>query len=467
MNQRPLRVAKRAIDVALEAVPGSVVERVTAATAPLTRYSGRTQAGTAALASALAVLAQPPRVRQRRASRLTLDKVAAHVGQPLDVVQRWAHDGLLGTPLDDGAWSSDVLDRATLLVFAHRHGTSDDELKRAVAEGRLPLLTLEHVIAGEPTLSAREVARRAGVPLEMALATWRALGMSTDDVDERAFTRDEVAALRTLNAMRSVFTEDDLIEAASVVGRAMADVASSSVELFRRRLTARFIEAGVSELEVALRLAARVDLLVPPLGPLLEVVLRRHLTVSTRAEAAVQIEQSDAAALSQRELTVAFADLVGFTTMSEHLSALEVSRLAARLLHCSESVLPRHEARLVKSIGDAVMFTARDPVSCSRAAIDLIEAAAKEDGLPPVRVGAAHGPVLRAYADYFGRTVNLAARLCDTAPAGAVLLYAPETPVDADAWKVARLIAKPGGSLKLKGIETRIPVIRVTSMANS
>jgi adenylate cyclase len=467
MNQRPLRVAKRAIDVALEAVPGSVVERVTAATAPLTRYSGRTQAGTAALASALAVLAQPPRARQRRASRLTLDKVAAHVGQPLDVVQRWADEGLLGTPLDDGAWSSDVLDRATLLVFAHRHGTSDDELKRAVAEGRLPLLTLEHVIAGEPTLSARDVARRAGVPLEMALAIWRALGMPTDDVDERAFTRDEVAALRTLNAMRSVFTEEDLIEAASVVGRAMADVASASVELFRRRLTARFIEAGVSELEVALRLAAMVDLLVPPLGPLLEVVLRRHLTVSTRAEAAMQIEQSDAAALSQRELTVAFADLVGFTTMSEHLSALEVSRLAARLLHCAESVLPRHEARLVKSIGDAVMFTARDPVSCCRAAIDLIEAAGNEDGLPPVRVGAAHGPVLRAYADYFGRTVNLAARLCDTAPAGAVLLHAPETPVTPEAWKAAGLTAKPGGSLKLKGIETRIPVIRVTATANS
>ena len=467
MNRRPLRVAKRAIDVALDAVPGSVVERVTAATGPLTRYSGRTQAGAAALASALAVLAQPPRARQRRASRLALDKVAAHVGQPVDVVQRWADVGLLGSPLEDGSWSSEVLDRATLLVFAHRHGTSDDELKRAVAEGRLPLLTLEHVIAGEPTLSAREVARRAGAPLEMALALWRALGMPTDDVDERAFTRDEVAALRTLNAMRSVFTEDDLIEAASVVGRAMADVASASVELFRRRLTARFIEAGVSELEVALRLAAMVDLLVPPLGPLLEVVLRRHLTVSTRAEAAMQIEQSDAAQLSQRELTVAFADLVGFTTMSEHLSALEVSRLAARLLHCAESVLPRHEARLVKSIGDAVMFTARDPVSCCRAAIDLIEAAAKEDGLPPVRVGAAHGPVLRAYADYFGRTVNLAARLCDTAPAGAVLLYAPETPVDADAWKAARLIAKPGGSLKLKGIETRIPVIRVTATANS
>jgi len=116
MNQRPLRVAKRAIDVALEAVPGSVVERVTAATAPLTRYSGRTQAGTAALASALAVLAQPPRARQRRPSRLTLDKVAAHVGQPVDVVQRWADEGLLGTPLDEGAWSSDVLDRATLTM---------------------------------------------------------------------------------------------------------------------------------------------------------------------------------------------------------------------------------------------------------------------------------------------------------------------------------------------------------------
>ena len=462
MTRRPIRAAKKAIDVALEAVPGAVVEKVTAATAPLSRYSGRTQAGAAALASALTVLAQPPRARVRRAGSRTVEDIAVRTAQPRETVQQWADDGMLGAPNDDGTWTRDAEERAMLLAFIARHGTSADELRRAVAEGRLPLLALEHVIAGQPELSAREVAQRAGVPLEAALAIWRALGMPAGDLDEPAFTRQEVAALRTLNAMRAVFPDDDLVEASSVVGRAMADVAAASVELFRRRLTARFVESGAGDLDVALRLAAMIDLLVPPLGPLLEVVLRRHLTVSARAEAAAQIEESTSAALSQRVLTVAFADMVGFTSVSEKLSALDVSRLASRLLRCAETVLPRHDARLVKSIGDAVMFTARDPLSCCSAAVELVETAAQESDLPRVRVGAAHGPVLRAYADYFGRTVNVAARLCDAAPAGAVFVTSDDFDASNEAWKEAGLTARDAGALRLKGIKGRVPVLRVS-----
>ncbi len=461
MTRRPVKVARRALDAALEAMPGGVVERVTAVTGPLSRHSGRTHAGAAALGSTLAVLAQPPRRRHRRSSLLTLDDIAAHVDQPPEAVQRWADRGLLGTPQADGSWGRDTVDRAVLLAAATNRGTSDDDLERAVAEGRLPLITLEHVISGDATLSARQVAERAGVPLEMALNIWRALGMPADDLDEPAFTRSEVAALRTLNAMRSVFTEDDLVEAASVVGRAMSDVGAASVELFRRQLTARFVESGASELDVALRLAAMVDLLVPPLGPLLEVVLRHHLIAGARSEAAMQIEQSDRGAQGQRQLTVAFADLVGFTTVSEKLTALEVSHLASRLLHCAETVLPRHEARIVKSIGDAVMFTARDPVSCCAAALDLIDAAAAEPGMPPVRVGAAHGPVLRAYADYFGRTVNIAARLVDVAPAAAVYLQADGADADSAAWAANGLAVKRGSPLRLKGVNERVAVLRV------
>jgi len=457
-RRRPLRVAKRALDAALDAVPGAVVERVTSASAPLTRYSGRTSAGAAALASALALLAQPPRARRRRATKYTLAEIAGHIDEPNAVVERWAGEGLLGEHDADGCWSREALDRATLLAFAHDHGTSDDELEAAAHDGRLPLVVLEHVLSGETPLSANDVARRAGVPLDLALRIWRALGFPIDSPDDPLFARGEISALRVLAAMRSVFTEDDLVEAASVVGRAMAEVSAASTELFRRRLTAPYLEAGASELETSLRLAAVTDLLVPTLGPMLEVVLRRHLAVAARAEAALQIEQTGDAAASQRQLTVCFADLVGFTSASEKLTPLEVGMLASRLLRCAEQTVVPQGGRIVKSIGDAVMFTARDPLSGARMALGLIDAAAAAE-LPPVRAGAAHGPVLRAYADFFGRTVNIAARLCDVATAGEVLVYSPE--VDDAALQAGGLQVHRGRPRKLRGIDGALPVLHV------
>ena len=71
---------------------------------------------------------------------------------------------------------------------------------------------VEQSIAGRPTLTGRQVAERAGVPLETALAVWRALGMAIEDVDDQAFSRQELWALRVVGAMRSVYPDSDLIE---------------------------------------------------------------------------------------------------------------------------------------------------------------------------------------------------------------------------------------------------------------
>jgi adenylate cyclase len=459
-KRRP-RVAQRVIDVALEAVPGSVVERLTAATAPLTRYGGHTRAGAAALSSALSALAQPPRRRRRREGSMSLDEIAAETGRTSQEVEHWAEAGFLGEPLPNSEWSHDALDRAALLTFALRRGCTEAEVEQAAREGRLPLLALERSLAGDADLSGREVADRAGVPIDAAVKIWRALGLPVDDVDEPLFTRQEVAALRLLAALRSVFTDDDLIEGASVVGRAMAEVSAAAIELFRRRLTPPYVEAGLDDLEISLRLAAIADLLVPPFGPLLEVVLRRHLAMTTSAEAVLRLDESGKLSATQRDLSIAFADLVGFTSATERLSALEVAELVSRLLRAAEEALPARGARIVKGIGDAVMFTARDPVSCCRAAADLLNAAARDPRLPAARAGIAHGPVLRAYADYFGRTVNIAARLCDAAHSGEVLLHTQEPIADDAAWRAAGLIAERRDALKLKGFDERVAVVRV------
>ena len=461
MKKRPGRVARRAIDLALEAVPGSVVERMTSAGAPLTRYSGRTRAGAAALSSALEALSQPPRRRRREAAPMSLDELAARTGRTNQEIERWAASGLLDGPLPDGTWDGAAVQRAELIAFALRRGSSEDEILEAARDGRLSLLVVQRSIAGHPTLTGRQVAERAGVPLDTAIAVWRALGMAVEDVDEIAFNRPEVWALRVVGALRAVYSDSDLLEGASVMGRALAEVSAASIELFRRRLTAAYLEAGMDNLEISLRLAAAADLLVPTFGPVLEVVLRRHLAAATGAEAALRLEEPGAVPAGQ-ELSIAFADLVGFTSISERLSALEVAGLATRLLRAAEETAGARGARIVKSIGDAVMFSARDPATACAAALDLVDAVSRDAAMPPARAGIAHGPVLRAYADYFGRTVNIAARLCDAAHPGEVLLHAPEATVDQPHWRKLGLAIRGGDALRLKGIEAPVPVLRVT-----
>jgi len=454
------RLRDRAIDVALDAFPGDVVERVAAVTAPLARHSGRSRAGTAALRSAIRALAQPPRRRRQAETELSLDEIAALVGRSSQDVEGWAEAGLLGDPGEYG-WDQKAADRAALIAYAERRGATEEELVDAALRGRLPLFLLERLLARDGTWTGREVAERADLPLDEAVAFWRALGFPAGDVDERVFGRQDLEALRVVSALRAVFTMEDLVEAASVTGRALTEISTALTELFRRRLVLPFVEGGGAELQVSLRLAAMSELLLSPIGPMLEVALRRHLDVATRSEAAVSIEETTGPVTGELELSVGFADLVDFTARSEGLSPLEVGQMAATLMRHAEEALPPHNVRIVKSIGDAVMFTALDPISACSAAVDLIDAAAQDAVLPPVRAGIAHGPVIRAYADYFGRTVNVASRLCDVAGAGAV--YLREAPGDADpaAWKAAGLELVRDGEVSLKGIAKPVAVVRV------
>jgi adenylate cyclase len=204
------------------------------------------------------------------------------------------------------------------------------------------------------------------------------------------------------------------------------------------------------------------ELLIPPLEPVLETAFRRHLQAAVQAEAALGIEEADEAGSDLQEVTIGFADLVGFTTLSERLDPLELGEMATRLLHTAEPVFAEHNARTVKSIGDAVMFTARAPIDACRAALELIDAAAAA-GLPPVRAGLAHGAVLRAYADYFGHTVNIASRLCDVADPGDVLVHLSDDAGDAAVWRDAGLELRRVRRIALKGIKRPVDVFSVRS----
>jgi adenylate cyclase len=456
------KLRDRAIDAALDVVPGDVVERVAAVTAPLVRHSGRTRVSAAALRAALRALVQPPRTRRRASGAMSLDEIAASVERSTQDAERWAQAGLLGPPAEGGeGWPPRAADRAALIAYTERRGVPEAEVIEATRRGRLPLLLLDHLTAREAIWTGRELAERAGLPLAEAAAFWRALGFPADDLDQRYFNRQDLEALRVMAALRTIFELEDLIEAASVTGRAMSEISAALIELFQRRVVRPVISADGPGLDASLRLAATSELLLSPMGPMLETALRHHLGVATRNEAAISIEETTGPVTGERELAVAFADLVDFTSLSEGLSALEVGQMASLLLHTAEQALGGHSARLVKSIGDAVMFTAPDAVSCCAAAVQLVEAAAAEPRLPAVRAGVAHGPVIRAYADYFGRTVNIASRLCDVAAAQSVLLHQGNGTAEPERWQAAGLEIVPRGERQLKGISGPVATVEV------
>jgi class 3 adenylate cyclase len=263
--------------------------------------------------------------------------------------------------------------------------------------------------------------------------------------------------------MRRLFPDHDILEAASVVGRAIGEVSEAAVELVGRRLAGPLADAGLSELELALRMASLTDLMTPPMGLLLEATLRRHLEAAGAA-AIVQAEREPGVDLGQAMLAIGFADLIGFTALSARRTPLEVSQLAAQLLHCAEETLPQHNARLVKTIGDAVMFTARDLGAACRAAIALRYEVKRQRDLPPLHVGIAFGPVLRAYADYFGGTVNIASRLCDAAAAGEVLVPEPggRNDLRAAGFRLSR-----ARELEMAGLQQRIRAVNVIDFSGS
>ena len=461
-------LGQAAVGFLMRAIPDEVMRDLTAVSAPLTRYSGLTKVGASALSRGLKLLAQPPAAQRPITGEMTAAEIGERLDRPGATVSRWARAGLLGPPAKTGRvrkWGRAGLENARLVDYLLRHGLKWEELLDEARHNRLPQLVLSQALGGRGGLTRDEVVRRSGVNVELAVSIWRALGAAAPaDLDEPVYTSAEVEALRLIAAMSTIYTEDDLTEVTSVVGRAMHEVAEAMLELFRRRIASPFAEAGGGELEMMLRMATLIDVTVPTVSPLLELALRRQLESSSRSETILRYEAATGGLGAEVVQAVGFADIVGFTAASSRLSALEVSHMAETLLRCAEVAFQADKVRIVKSIGDAVMFTAPDILAACSAAAKLLKEASGA-GLPPLRIGVAYGPMLRAYADYFGRTVNIASRLSEVGPSGEILLMRPEKAIRDASWEARGLAVRDGGRKRLRGVDERVRVMRITPLS--
>ncbi|SFW91886.1 adenylate/guanylate cyclase domain-containing protein [Amycolatopsis australiensis] len=274
---------------------------------------------------------------------------------------------------------------------------------------------LERVLLGGRRKYTRlEVAEQAGVPDERSRRLWRALGFATVRDDEVVFTDADVEAMRTADQLVQSGLIDPSIEVSvtRALGQHLSRLAEWQVDMLWELIREQ-PELGRSERQVT-RL---VDRLLPELERVQNFVWRRHLAAYAGRAFAAPDEH-----LESRTEVVGFVDMVGYTRLTRQIGEDELSRVLDAFETLATEVIAEHHGRVVKMIGDEVLFVADSPVDAAEIALVLAERTSADESLPAVRAGMASGRILSRFGDVYGSVVNLAARLTSVARPGTILV---------------------------------------------
>lgn len=305
--------------------------------------------------------------------------------------------------------------------FLLERGAGEEEIARAEAEGVLDLLVADRLLVpGGRRYTENDVAERTGMPVPVARRFWRALGFPDPGPDDAVFSDLDVQALVTLKAFMDVgmVEVDSAVQLARVVGSSMARIAEAEVSPAVLGAPLPLLSSLEDSVEAADRFVDLADQMIPAMGSLLEFAWRRHVQAATRR--AMSLRNRHAGALPS--LCVGFADMVGFTVLSEQLSEGQLAVVVSRFEEVAHDTITASGGRLVKMIGDEAMFVCDSPLAAARIALGLAEAYAEDELLSDVRVGLAEGPVLVQDGDYYGPVVNLAHAVVGLANPGSVLM---------------------------------------------
>lgn len=302
---------------------------------------------------------------------------------------------------------------------------------------------LERAILGElPAMTGPQMAEAAGVTLDQARRLWRALGFPEYPEDVPAFLPADAAAVRTLvSVMETGLLDFDLaVNLTRALGQTMARLADWEISSLLQRVEEMSSDSdGTTRVDTAVRL---VEEFSPPFEELLIYAWRRHLAAAAgRIQALAASDDED---LHVTELTVGFADIVGFTALSNTLSEERIGDLVELFeMRCAD-VVSTQRGRIIKSIGDSVLFVHDDPLRAYDAAEGIINVIGRDPRMPDVRVGLASGSVVMRLGDVFGPPVNMAARLTNVARRNRIIIDAATAALlPEDQFETRRLAARP------------------------
>lgn len=332
-------------------------------------------------------------------------------------------------------------ERADLLKYLGEFGFTVEEMVEAECRGRLFGLAGDVLSwSGRPIYTLQTAAEELGIAAEDVARAWTLLGLTIAGPDIPVLSQADVDALATWLALKTVVGQDGALGLLRVLGAAMARLAEAEATLIRSGTPD--IQMTHTHDELATAQAYRsVAEFVPRLGALIDIVHRHHL-ISARTHFEGVLRDTSSAVCG-----VGFADLSGFTALTQALTPAELSHLLNEFAATVSDVVHADGGRVVKFIGDEVMWVSSSPERLMRAAVDLVEhPKAREEGLQ-VRAGLAWGTVVAINGDYFGNPVNLAARLVAAATPEQILATSELRAVLPDQPAVAQ------GPLTLKGFD--------------
>ncbi|HEX3337325.1 MAG TPA: adenylate/guanylate cyclase domain-containing protein [Jatrophihabitans sp.] len=346
----------------------------------------------------------------------------------------------------EAAGVRDAPGRRPLIEYLVSLGFTADDMVEAEKHGRLFALAGDAIVrSGRRVHSLRSAAESLQLPLADVEHAWAALGLTVADVDQLALSPADLDGLRTWAELSTLIGADVALGVARVLGAGLARLAEAESSAIRAGIPAVQINHTFDELETA-RAYAGVAGFVPRIGVLIDAVHRQHIESARVYFEGVVLDTSATVVCG-----IGFVDLSGFTALTQQLLPGELSGLLSAFSATVSDVVHAHGGRVVKFIGDAVMWVSPSAGQLATAARDLVShPKAREAGLQ-VRAGLAHGSMLALDGDYFGNPVNLAARLVSVAEPGQILVSAALR-TELTGWP-----ADPVGPFTLRGFEEPVP----------
>ena len=293
----------------------------------------------------------------------------------------------------------------------------DCEVPHLMANEGTPYDPVTELIIGRPEYTSDDVAEATGMSSDEAQRLWIELGFPPVDPKSRHFTDADIEVLKTLRDLQASWPIDPevVLSMTRVLGQALSRVAYAQAE----NLETTEISDGDGDAERRLALSDRSADLAGHL--LFDGKFERFLSYAWRRHLAEAVRRRLDSERATDEI-VGFADLVGYSSLTNRLRPEELPDLISRFEQVAFQHVSIAGGRVVKLIGDAVMFTAPTPVAAATAALGLRTSSREDQTLPKVRVGLAKGPVVPVEGDLFGDTVNRASRLTELAHPGTVLV---------------------------------------------
>jgi adenylate cyclase len=361
-------------------------------------------------------------------SGYTRQEVAQRAGVDPDYLDRLVELGIL-TPAAGDAFSPGDALRARWLQSLERAGVPLDGMVAAVRDGALSFSFLDvgayDRFAGLSGSTFQELSAQTGIPLELLMVVREAFGFAEprpeDHVHHNELSVVPLIQLQLSKGFRPVVIEQWL----RVYGDSLRRIAEAEAAWWNSEVEMALLESGMTEGEM---LQAQADL-GSQMTPLIEqALLALYHGQQEHAWSQVFVEHVEGA-LEQAGLyrrlhhppAMCFLDLTGYTRLTEERGDEAAADLAARLAGLVRRSAQEHDGTPVKWLGDGVMFYFREPGAAVLAAVEMVEVVGRH-GLPPAHVGIHAGPVIFQEGDYFGRTVNLAARIGEYARPGEVLV---------------------------------------------